>query len=79
MTYEFSLGSFFVGLLILAIGVAFMLWHRVIADNFGSGASSYDRFKFWALMTCILGVIVSVNLHWFILGNLIIMIFPKIN
>ena len=75
MAYEFSLSSFFIGFIIVAIGTAFMLWHRVIADNLGSGVSSYDRFKLWALITCVVGFVVMLNLHVFILGNLLMSLF----
>ena len=67
MTYEFSIGWFFAGLLILAVGIAFVKWHRVIADNFGGGVGSYERYKLWALITCGVGLIVMVNLHTFLL------------
>ena len=63
MQYEFSIGSFFIGLLILAIGIAFVRWHQVIADNFGSGVASYDRYKLWAFITCGVGLVVILNLH----------------
>ena len=76
MEYEFSFGSFFVGVLIVIAGVAFMRWHQAIANSLGSGVSDYDRFKLWALITCIVGVVVSVNLHWFILANVLKSIFP---
>lgn len=75
MAYEFSFASFFLGFIIVTVGAAFMLWHQIIADNLGSGVSSYDRFKLWALITCVVGFIVMLNLHWFILGNLLISIF----
>jgi hypothetical protein len=75
MAYEFSFTSFFIGFIIVAIGTAFMIWHQVIADNLGSGVSSYERFKFWALITCIIGFVVMLNLHWFILGNLLMALF----
>ena len=77
MEYEFSFGMFFVGFLIVLAGVIFMRFHQTIADNLGSGMASYDRFKLWALITCGLGLIVSVNLHWFILGNILIKLFPS--
>lgn len=78
MQYEFSIGAFFAGLLILAAGAAFLKWHQVIADNLGSGVSSYDRYKMWALIACGVGLLVMVNLHVFILGNLLKSIFPAI-
>jgi hypothetical protein len=74
--YEFSLGSFFLGLLILAVGVAFMRWHQWVADNFGSGVSSYERYKFWALVTCVVGLIVMINLHVVILTWLLGWLLP---
>ena len=78
MQYEFSLGSFFVGLLILAAGVAFVKWHQQIADNLGGGVSSYDRYKLWAFITCGLGLIVMVNLHTMLLRWFFSLLFPHI-
>jgi len=75
MAYEFSFASFFIGFLIVAAGAAFMIWHQVIADNLGSGVSSYQRFKFWAFITILVGFLVMANLHWFILGNLLMSVF----
>ena len=75
--YELSLSSFFFGFLILVVGVVFVRFHQVIADNLGSGVASYDRYKLYAFLTCGLGIIVIINLHavlltWFfgmIFGN----------
>jgi hypothetical protein len=75
MNYEFSFGSLLVGCIIVIVGTVFMRFHQTIANNLGSGVSSYDRYKFWALMTCLLGFLVMMNLHWFILGNLLHAIF----
>jgi len=76
MTYEFSVGAFFVGLIILAAGVAFAKWYQVIADNLGSGVASYDRYRLWAFITCGLGLVVMVNLHTMILQWFFSMLFP---
>ena len=76
MSYEFSFGSFFIGLLILAAGTAFVKWHQQIADNLGSGVASYDRFRLWALIACGLGFLVMLNLHTFILGWFFSLLFP---
>lgn len=78
MQYEFSIGSFFVGLLILAAGVAFVRWHQTIADNMGSGVSVYEKYKLYAFITCGVGLLVMLNLHAFILINLLKSIFPAI-
>ena len=76
MQYEFSIGSFFIGLLILIAGAALVRWHQVVADNFGSGVASYDRYKLWALIACVLGFIVMLNLHTLILTWFFSMLFP---
>jgi hypothetical protein len=77
MQYEFSLGSFFIGFLILLAGVAFVRWHQWVANNFGSGVASYDRYKLYALLTCILGLIVMINLHAVVLQSIVNLIFPR--
>jgi hypothetical protein len=78
MEYEFSVGSFFVGLLILAIGIAFVKWYQLIADNLGSGVSSYDHYRLYALITCGLGLVVMLNLHTMFLRWFFSMLFPGI-
>jgi hypothetical protein len=77
MTYEFSIGSFFLGLVILAAGIAFVKWHQVIADNMGGGVSSYDRYKLWAFITCGVGFMVMLNLHIMILTWVFSLVFPR--
>ena len=74
MEYEYSLGSFFIGLIIVVVGVLFVRFHQWVADNFGRGVASYDRYKLYAFITCLVGLIVMVNLHAVILtaiGNAI--------
>ena len=58
-----SFAAFFVGILITLVGVAGLKFYRVIADNLGSGVIHYDRFKFYFLVTCLIGLIVMLNLH----------------
>jgi len=77
MEYTFDLGTFFIGMIILLVGAAFMRWHQAIANNLGAGVMSYDKFKLWALGACILGFLVMLNLHWFILGNLFLFMFRR--
>ena len=76
MLYEFSFGSFFVGLIILIVGVAFVRWYQPIANNFGGGVGSYERYKMWAFITCGVGFLVMLNLHMFILGWFFSLLFP---
>lgn len=65
--YEFSITTFFIGLGIIAVGVAFVKWHQKIADNFGGGVGSYDRYKLWALIVCGFGLLLMLNIPAFLL------------
>ena len=76
MEYEFSIGSFFLGLLILIAGVAFVRWHQAVADNFGGGVGSYDRYKLWAFIACGVGLIVMLNVHTMLLTWFFTSFFP---
>jgi hypothetical protein len=67
MIYTFSWGWFFIGIIVLAASVALTVWYRVIADNFGNGVSSYDRYRLWGLIGCGLGFIVMLNLQTYLL------------
>ena len=67
MGYEFTWSAFAIGILILSGGAALIAWHRPIADAMASGVSSYERFKFWGLIACGLGIAVMLNLHVMIL------------
>jgi hypothetical protein len=78
MEYEFSAGWFFTGLVVLLVGVAFVKWHQVIADNLGSGVVSYERYKLYAFITCALGFVVMLNLHTLILRAFFSLLFPGV-
>ena len=78
MGYEFSIGSFFFGLLILIASVLLLRYHAWFADNFAGGVGSYERFKLFAVIGCGLGIVVMTNLHTLILGALVQAIFPSI-
>ena len=77
MGYELSAGSFFIGLVILLAGVAFVRWHQRVADSFGSGMGSYERYKMYAIVTCVVGFLVMINLHAVILGALVDAVFNR--
>lgn len=77
MNYEFSLASFFVGFIILAIGVVFVRFYQWVANNFGGGVASYERYRLYALLTCLLGVVVMINLHTVLLTWFFSMIFGR--
>lgn len=74
--YTFSIGWFFLGMLIMALSAAVVVFHRPLADNLASGVSSYERFKLWGLIGCGVGLLVMLNLHTLILGIIFDAIFP---
>ena len=63
MLYEFSVQSFFVGVLILIAGALGVIYHQKLADNLADGLNSYDKFKFWGLVTCGVGFAIMLSLH----------------
>lgn len=63
MEYEFSVAWFIVGLMIVAVGGLFVQYHQWVADNFGGGVGSYDRYKLAALVTVVAGIIFMLNIH----------------
>ena len=77
MGYTFSGTAFFVGILIIAAGAALVLWHRQIADNFGGGVGSYDRYKLWGVIGVVGGLFVMMNLHYVVLGGLLSLVFNR--
>lgn len=79
MTYEFSWLSFFIGIIILLCGGALVLWYRQIADNFGGGAGSYEKYRLYGLIACGLGFVVMLNLHTIILTAIFSMLFGNVN
>ncbi len=68
MNYELSTSSLVVGIIILIVGVVFVRFYQWVADNFGGGVGSYERYRLYAILTCVLGFIVMVNLHAMLLN-----------
>ncbi len=68
--YEFSIGAFFFGMLVLVGGALVIIFHQVIANNFLYGVGSYDKVKMWGMIICGVGIAIMANLHSFILGFL---------
>ena len=77
MEYNFSWGWFTIGIIITFAGVALTTWYRPIADNFGSGVSSYERFRMWGLIGCGVGILVMLNVHTLILTAIFSQLFGR--
>ena len=73
--YEFSWMWFFIGIATIVAGVLFMRFYKEIADNMGSGAASYQRYKLVALGICAVGMIMMFNVHNLVIGFIANLIF----
>ncbi|MBR0430889.1 hypothetical protein IJJ05_01185 [Candidatus Saccharibacteria bacterium] len=77
MDYEFSLGWMFGGLMIALAGGLIVIFYRQIAENLANGVSSYDHVKLFGIITVVVGLLVTANLHTFLLGLLVKLMFGK--
>lgn len=75
MKYEFSLSWMFGGLAIALVGALIVIFYRQIADNLVNGVSSYGKVKLFGVITIIIGLLCTANLHTFLLGGLVRLIF----
>lgn len=67
ISWEFSVGWFLLGLLILIAGGLVVVFYRQISENLASGISSYDRVKLVGLIACGVGLLIMMNLHTLLL------------
>ena len=75
MEYEFSVGWLIGGLVIALAGGLIVIFYKQIADNLVNGVSSYDKVKLVGVITIVVGLICTANLHTFLLGWLVHLIF----
>lgn len=77
MDYEFSLGWMFGGLVIALAGGLIVIFYRQIAENLANGVSSYEHVKLFGIITVVVGLLVTANLHTFILGLIVKLLFGR--
>ena len=77
MEYSFSFGWLFGGLAIALAGALIVVFDKQIADNLANGVSSYDHVKLFGVITIVVGLICTANLHTFILGWLVNLMFHR--
>lgn len=77
MEYEFSFGWLFGGLAIALAGGLIVIFYKQIADNLASGVSSYEKVKLFGVITVIVGLICTANLHVFLLTLIVNLIFGQ--
>lgn len=67
MDFTFSFGWMAAGVAITIAGVLIVVFYRQIAENLVNGVSSYDKVKLFGVITTIVGLLVTANLHTLIL------------
>ena len=67
MDFTFNFGWMVGGLVIALAGGLIVIFYRQIADNLASGVSSYDRVKLFGVITIIVGLLITANLHILVL------------
>lgn len=77
MDFTFDFGWVAGGLVIAAIGGAIVFFYRPIAENLASGVSSYNRVKLFGVITIIVGLLITANLHTLILTLIVKLIMKK--
>lgn len=77
MEYTFSIGWLFGGLAITLVGGLIVIFYKQIADNLVNGVSSYDKVKLFGVITVVVGLICTANLHTFVLGALVNLMFGR--
>lgn len=77
MDFEYSFGWMIGGLVIALAGGLIVVFYKQIADNLANGVSSYDHVKLFGIITIVVGLIVTANLHTLILGWLVSIMFGR--
>ena len=67
MDFTFSVGWMIAGLVIAAAGGLIVYFYRPIAENMANGVSSYEHVKLFGVITIVVGLLVTANLHLFVL------------
>lgn len=77
MDFEFSFGWMAIGIVITIAGGAVVFFYRQIAENLANGVSSYDHVKLFGIITAVVGLLVTANLHIFVLTLLVKLMFGR--
>lgn len=75
--WNFSIGWFFIGVLILTAGALVVVFYRQISENLAYGVASYDKVKIIGLITAGIGLLVMANLHTLLLSAFVNLVFNR--
>ena len=77
MNFTFDFGWVIGGIAIALAGGLIVVFHRQIAGNFKNSVSSYEKVKLFGIVTLIVGFLIAINLHIFILELITNLIFRR--
>ena len=75
MDFEYSFGWMIGGLLITLAGGLIVIFYRQISENLVNGVSSYEKVKLFGIITIIIGLIATANLHVLLLTLIVKLLF----
>ena len=75
MDFTFNFGWMFGGILITIAGVLVVVFYKPIAENLANGVSSYEHVKLFGIITAIVGLLVTANLHLLVLTAIVNLLF----
>ena len=78
MDFTFSFGWMAAGLVITLAGGAIVIFYRQIAQGLASGVASYDRVKLVGIITVVVGLAVTMNIHILILEFIVGLVTGKL-
>ena len=77
MDFTFDFGWMAGGLVIAVAGGLIVAFYKQIADNLVNGVSSYDKVKLVGVITIVVGLLITANLHIVILELIAKLMFGK--
>ena len=77
MDFTFDFGWMVAGLAITLAGGLIVVFYRPISENLANGVSSYEHVKLFGIITAIVGILVTANLHIFVLNLIVSLLFGK--
>ena len=77
MDFEYNFGWMIGGLLITLAGGLIVFFYRPIAENLANGVSSYEHVKLFGVITIIVGLLITANLHIVVLSLITNLLFGK--
>jgi len=77
MEWKFSPLWLLIGIIVMALGIAIIVFYNKIADNLFNGVSDYEKTKRYGLIAIVVGLILMTNTHTTILYWLLSFVFKR--